>query len=189
MDWLTFEEAREWANKQEDIRTAEDWFEWDTPKDIPRNPQLVYGDKWKGWHDWLGKEKKVWMPFDEAREWAIASGIVSMRAWYEAKANGDMPENIPRNPHRVYGDEWVNWYDWLGQEVPKSLDELYPDVAKEWHPTKNEGRTADDVKPKSGRKVWWLCSNPKCGAEWSARVTGRTGGSGCPYCSKRKRTV
>src|SRR3989338_11643219 len=53
----------------------------------------------------------------------------------------------------------------------------YPDIAKEWHPTKNAPLTADDVSYGSGQKVWWQCSN---GHEWQSVISSRRGGHGCP---------
>jgi len=38
------------------------------------------------------------------------------------------------------------------------LQTLFPEIAKEWHPTKNGDLTADNVTPKSNKKVWWLCN-------------------------------
>ena len=69
----------------------------------------------------------------------------------------------------------------VGDEMEKrSLASEYPDIAKEWHPTKNKDITPDMVAPKSGKKVWWLGS---CGHEWEAVISSRTRGGGCPYCS------
>jgi len=66
----------------------------------------------------------------------------------------------------------------------KSLAETHPELAKEWHPTKNASLTPNDVTPGSGKKVWWKC---KLGEEheWQAQVNNRTNGNGCPACSGR----
>ncbi|WP_374202241.1 zinc-ribbon domain-containing protein [Arthrobacter sp. AK01] len=62
----------------------------------------------------------------------------------------------------------------------------YPDLAKEWHPTKNAGLEPTAVAPRSNRKVWWVGSD--CGHEWEAVIANRTNKSrsGCPYCSNQK---
>lgn len=58
-----------------------------------------------------------------------------------------------------------------------------PNLAKEWHPTKNINLTPYDVTCGSGKKVWWQCSkNPK--HEWMAEIVNRNK-SGCPYCAGR----
>ncbi len=60
---------------------------------------------------------------------------------------------------------------------------LYPQVAAEWHPTKNGSVTPNDVYAKSANKYWWLCKN---GHEWLAMIANRTLGCDCPYCAGRK---
>jgi len=65
-------------------------------------------------------------------------------------------------------------------EKENSLLAIYPELANEWHPTKNGKLTPDMVSKGSKKKVWWLC---KRGHEWRAVIHSRTGGVGCPYCS------
>ena len=50
------------------------------------------------------------------------------------------------------------------------LAEENPDLAKEWHPTKNGSLTPMDVGPSSHKKVWWI--DPL--GEWQARIDKRT---------------
>ena len=62
---------------------------------------------------------------------------------------------------------------------------LFPEIAKEWHPTRNGDLKANEVSKKNGRKVWWQC---KYGHEWQATVKDRViDNTGCPECSKIKR--
>lgn len=74
-----------------------------------------------------------------------------------------------------------------GHKVAKStsLGTLNPELAKEWHPTKNGNLTPIDVSPGSGRKVWWKC-NKGDDHEWQAYVNNRSKGSGCPICTNHK---
>jgi hypothetical protein len=65
----------------------------------------------------------------------------------------------------------------------KSLDKKNPELAKQWHSSKNGGLTPNDVTTGSNKKVWWLCNN---GHEWDAQISNRTKGRGCPYCSGKK---
>jgi len=55
-----------------------------------------------------------------------------------------------------------------------------PELAKEWHPTKNGTLTPYNVTFKSNKKVWWHCKN---GHEWQAKILSRAYGSGCPFCA------
>ena len=70
-----------------------------------------------------------------------------------------------------------------GLKVGESNNLLYcyPEIAKEWHPTKNGKLTPELIMPKYGKKVWWLCVN---GHEWEAVITSRSNGNNCPFCSK-----
>lgn len=63
------------------------------------------------------------------------------------------------------------------------LSSVSPELAKEWHPTKNGSLKPEDVGPNSNKKVWWI---GKCGHEWQATPNQRNAGRGCPYCANRK---
>lgn len=72
--------------------------------------------------------------------------------------------------------------------VKNNISELYPELVKEWHPTKN-----GDLKPYmytkgSEKKVWWQIEVEKEGKrfllEWEASIINRVKGRGCPYISK-----
>lgn len=65
------------------------------------------------------------------------------------------------------------------------LAHMYPQIASEWHPTKNE-KSPEDYTSGSGVKVWWMC--PK-GHEYKSCIRERAkGGTGCPYCSAARQT-
>ena len=59
----------------------------------------------------------------------------------------------------------------------------YPNLAREWHPTKNGDLTPDRISPGSSRKVWWRCDQ---GHEWEARTQTRILYGSCPDCSSRR---
>lgn len=75
-----------------------------------------------------------------------------------------------------------------------SVSFLYPDIAAEWHPTKNGKLTPNKISKATNKKAWWL---GKCGHEWQMSVSDRTStyvrkdGTikkpyGCPFCSGRR---
>ena len=33
----------------------------------------------------------------------------------------------------------------------------YPEVTSQWHPTLNGNKKPEDFRPRSRKKVWWLC--------------------------------
>ena len=70
-------------------------------------------------------------------------------------------------------------------KAENSLSAKYPDIAAEWHPSKNDTLIPQNVDCHSGVKVWWMCS--KCNYEWQSPVANRTKTSrkanGCPVCA------
>ena len=118
--------------------------------------------------------------------------------WHPAK-NGDLtPDQVtPRSSRKVWW-KCIREHEWkarladrtggtgcpycAGKKTSKeyNLAVKHPELAREWHPTRNGDRTPDQFTPGSGKKVWWRCSREH---EWKAVVSSRTNGSGCPYCS------
>ena len=65
-----------------------------------------------------------------------------------------------------------------------NLAVLFPEIAKEWHPSKNGDLKPNLVFPKSRKKVWWICSKKH---EFESIISNRTRlGRNCPYCSNQK---
>ena len=67
----------------------------------------------------------------------------------------------------------------------KSLYEANPQLAAEWHPTKNGDLTPSDVAPSAARKVWWQCAK---GHEWESTINNRSKGNGCPCCAGKRKS-
>ncbi|TVY09940.1 zinc-ribbon domain-containing protein [Paenibacillus cremeus] len=64
----------------------------------------------------------------------------------------------------------------------KSLDYLFPNIAKEWHSTMNGAQKPKSTYAQSQQKAWFLCSN--CGLPFELKVQIRTlYNVGCPFCS------
>jgi very-short-patch-repair endonuclease len=61
-----------------------------------------------------------------------------------------------------------------------TLSACEPELAKQWHPSRNGKLRPENVTRRNGKRVWWQCAK---GHEWQAIVAHRTAGSGCPYCS------
>ena len=68
-------------------------------------------------------------------------------------------------------------------EKDNSLAFRNPELAKEWHLSKNGDLTPNDVTIGSGKTVWWL---GKCGHEWEATINERHRGYGCPICAGKR---
>ena len=60
------------------------------------------------------------------------------------------------------------------------LATAYPEIASEWHPTKND-RTPQEVTKSGTYRAWWKCSI--CSHDWQTSINNRTDkDSGCPKC-------
>ena len=136
--------------------------EWHPTKNGTLKPNMVT----------YGIAKKVWwlLPYDDP-----ITGKHFDFEW-EAKIN---------NRAQGAGCPYLtNRYVWPGFN---DLLSCAPDVAKEWHPTKNGDLTPLDVIVGSHAKVWWLLpyDDPKTGKhfdfEWEAIVQTRVNGAGCPF--------
>lgn len=62
------------------------------------------------------------------------------------------------------------------------LATTHPDLAVEWHPTKNGNLRPDMVVSGYEKRVWWRCAK---GHEWESAPKVRSGGCGCPVCANR----
>ncbi|WP_373203555.1 zinc-ribbon domain-containing protein, partial [Mycobacterium marinum] len=57
----------------------------------------------------------------------------------------------------------------IAKATPKpgrSLADLHPDIAAEWHPKLNAPVSASDVNPGARKKRWWRCT--AAGHVWAA---------------------
>jgi len=71
-----------------------------------------------------------------------------------------------------------------GKQVLAGFNDLltvHPDIAAQWHPTKN---TLLPTEVTAGQRIdiWWLGS---CGHEWNAKISSRSEGKGCSICTNR----
>jgi very-short-patch-repair endonuclease len=124
------------------------------------------------------------------------------KQWHIEKNMPLTPENFsPGSPKKVWwkcpeGDdhEWessINARTNVGRGCPfcvgqkasndNNLLALYPELAREWHPTKNNDLMPEGFTPGSGKRIWWKC--PKSdNHEWESKIYHRVNGSGCPVC-------
>jgi transposase-like protein len=131
--------------------------EWDYAKNAPQTPEHVtFGSGQKAW----------WLCPTCGNSWHAVIG--SRAAGYGCPTCGRESSLRARS-------------------TPKpgnSLTERNPDIAAEWHPTRNGDLTPDSVAHASSKKVWWLCS--MCGIEWESVVSKRTTrGTSCPNRCRR----
>ena len=206
--WLSFEEAREWS-RASGIKSRMKWQKARkkglVPDDIPSTPHKTYQDKWVDWYDWFGTSPHVWLSFEEAREWARASGIKSRRKWQRASKKGLIPDNIPKNPYHAYREKWVDYYDWLGRCPPpefRSFEEAREWVRAsgiktepEWQRACKKGLVPDDIPklPSASYRDKWVDWKDWLGTSWrsfeDAREWVRASGikNWTEWCKARKK--
>lgn len=108
---------------------------------------------------YVGSSKRVWWKCESGHEWATA---ISNRS---AKTGGT---NCPYCS---------------GRKVLIGLNDLATtnsELSLEWHPTKNQSLSPQQVSSGSEKKVWWLCANNHA---WQAQIKARVRGNGCPSCA------
>ena len=115
----------------------------------------------------VNSHKKVWWKCKYGHEWQ--SSICN-----RSRGNGcPMCGNISRIEKQMIPEDG------------RSLQELYPNIAAEWHPTKNNGLLPSQVSAYSNHYAWWLCNN---GHEWKTKINNRSNGCNCPICDKGRKT-
>ena len=134
----------------------------------------------------------------------LASQYPRLAAQWHPTKNGSLtPDQIPPGTTRKVWWICEKGHEWqagvasrvsgcgcpvcAGRQVEageNDLASLFPAIAAQWHPTKNETLTPRQVTPSSNRKVWWLCP---LGHTYQSIVAARVQrSSGCPYCAGRK---
>ena len=119
------------------------------------------------------------------------------REWHQIKNKPLTPKDVTPGSHKKVWWQCSKKHEWettvkersrgsgcpecSGKKVGKD-NNLYvknPQLAKEWHKSKNKPLTPKDATTGSNEKVWWQC---KKGHEWRALVSSRSNGRGCPNC-------
>ncbi len=125
------------------------------------------------------------------------------KTWNYIKNGNILPSQVASQSNKKYwwicskGHEWESSVHnrvkgrgcpfCAGQKVLKGYNDLTtlnPKIAEEWNYEKNGNLKPENFTAKSGKKVWWKCSD---GHEWQARIIDRNNGNGCPICYREKR--
>ena len=128
------------------------------------------------------------------------------REWHPKKNKGLSPDNIfHRSTKKVWwkcekgpDHEWKAsprqrsnakirclFCDGKKLSITNCLAVVSPDLAAEWHPTKNGTLTPFDVTFKSTKIIWWKCS-VAVDHEWKETVAYRRNHPNCIFCSGKR---
>ncbi len=95
----------------------------------------------------------------------------SSRLLPDVEQSSDTTKNLPLKPIEV---------------KPFSVTKVtHPELAAEWHKSKNGQLSLEDVTHGSPQEVWWKCSKNRR-HDYQATVEKRVLGTGCPCCANRK---
>lgn len=73
-----------------------------------------------------------------------------------------------------------------GVNEENCLSKTHPELVKEWHPTKNDGKFPNEFTYGCNEKIWWLCQKDS-DHEWESKISNRAAqGLNCPFCSNQK---
>lgn len=147
--------------------------------------------EWISWPDWLGTTSprlseshpelvKEWHPTKNGT--LTPNNITAgsrQKVWWKGKCGHDWQSRIANRRGGIRGCPYCSGRK---ASVENCLATRNPNLAKEWHPTKNGKLTPFEVTGGSTQKVWW---KGKCGHEWNSVVGNRNQGRGCPYCCGR----
>ena len=127
--YTTYEEARTVARTFGFAGCNEYMAGYQQDSKLPSTPEFVYADDWVDWYVFLGNERseRKYSTYEEARTAARAFGFAGLN---EYKADYQQDQKLPSSPNMAYADEWVDWYDFLGNEPPyeRKLEVIYPQL-------------------------------------------------------------
>jgi hypothetical protein len=114
----------------------------------------------------IGSNKKI--------HWLCDKGVLCDHEWKT------QPKTLITSIQRGNGCPYCS-----GRKVclDNCLTTTHPELANEWHPTKNGDLTPNDVTAGSKKKIHWLC---KKHGSFLSIIKDRKRGSGCPICNESK---
>lgn len=110
----------------------------------------------------------------------VSFGSSSKQYWWECSKGHEFQSAVA---WRVSGNGCPVCANRLVLEGYNDLETIRPDLANEWHPTKNGSLKPNRVGVNSHKNVWWKHME---GHEWKAVIYSRNAGNSCPVCSGSK---
>ncbi len=114
---LSFKEARDFVHTLK-LQSKAEWNEYrktdKIPLNIPKSPEGVYKDEFKGFLDWIGQERgRKFLSYEEAGKKLKSLGVTSYYKFLKFSKDHKRPSNIPSDPAQTYKKEWKGWGDFL----------------------------------------------------------------------------
>tara|TARA_B100001057_G_scaffold183258_1_gene183957 strand:+ start:317 stop:2287 length:1971 start_codon:yes stop_codon:yes gene_type:complete len=114
-----------------------------------------------------GSHKKFWWQCSEDKDHIFFQSVNKRTQHYKRTGRLICPHCAIKNQDR---NKFIN---------------KFPELVKEWHPTKNKNLNINQISSGSHQRVWWRCSRNN-DHEWSTVLKQRTNiGTKCPFCSPK----
>lgn len=109
--------------------SQEEFLDYDCPGtyQVPKDPQVVWADEWKGWDDFLGVPLAYEQGKQVARELAERMHLTTKEDYLAVMekrggttdqspiSDDDLAARLPYRPDLYYeNEEWESWEEWLG---------------------------------------------------------------------------
>jgi hypothetical protein len=107
----------------------------------------------------------------------VISGSVS-KAWFKCKHGHSYRTMVQHRTRMKTGCPVCSNHKLL--KGYNDLQTKLPEIAKQWHPTKNKGKLASDFVSGSHSMAWFICDQ---GHEWKSTIVDRQK-RGCPSCAE-----
>ncbi|HAX11138.1 MAG TPA: hypothetical protein DCX68_13975 [Marinobacter hydrocarbonoclasticus] len=115
--YATYAEASE-AAQCLGLRTIKEYREgYDQDPKLPIDPWRSYAEDWEDWYHFFGTER----PAEKYATYAEASAAaqrLGFKLSTEYNQGYKRDPKLPSKPHRVYAEEWADWYGFLGVVGP-----------------------------------------------------------------------
>lgn len=125
------------------------------------------------------------------------------RQWHPTRNGKLRPTDVAPQSHKIAWWKCEKGHQWkesvairtaTGGKCPycfghrltreNSLAVRAPDLAAQWHPTKNGALRPQDILANSARSVWWKCPEAP-DHEWQRSPSYRNSARNCPFCLNR----
>ena len=142
-NWLKYDQAARIAKEAGCVsrKSFWDWHAAARPNNIPKMPQRVYKE-WTTWGEFLGTnntfqiyEKGSYRQYWEAVRWAQKTckehKLTRSLDWlhyYDANEES-IPNDIPKNAHYHYKEDWLGWATWLGSNIEATIVSQQQEIA------------------------------------------------------------
>lgn len=142
---------------------------------------------WRGYNDLASTHPDIASQWDTSKNLSVPQEVTygsNKMVWWKCSHGHSYQMTVHKKVSRNAGCPICS-----GHKTVAGINDFatcYPELAKEWHPTKNEGSEPSNLSRKNGRKVWWMC---QYGHEWQATPKDRANdNTGCPICKARRLT-